>query len=279
MTQERPTQTLRRRAQRAIIENAIFDWKSAVVIALTIMLAVFCSKNALGGGTGLTDWPWWYFMIGGAVAWLVLLISILTDPAANAKAVADLLRRDFSPATLRDEQARGWVEKALEYRQRITETIARTREGVLRDHLRDAAGQIDEWLSNLYLLAQRLDVYEADAVIRQDMRSVPLAIQNLQAKLKIEGDASVREQMQQTIESKKAQLANLSQLESTMQKAGLQMDSTLTAMGTIYSQLLLINMKDVDSGRAQRLREDITEQVKQLQDVVSSTDEVYHARA
>ena len=64
-----------------------------------------------------------------------------------------------------------------------------------------------------------------------------------------------------------------------MQKAELQMDGTLTAMGTIYSQLLLIGVKDVDSGRAQRLREDITEQVKQLQDVVSSMDEVYHARA
>ena len=50
-------------------------------------------------------------------------------------------------------------------------------------------------------------------------------------------------------------------------------------MGTIYSQLLLVGVKDIDSGRAQRLREDITEQVKQLQDVVSSMDEVYRARA
>jgi hypothetical protein len=57
------------------------------------------------------------------------------------------------------------------------------------------------------------------------------------------------------------------------------MDSTLTAMGTIYSQLLIVGVKDIDSGRAQRLREDISEQVKQLQDVVSSMDEVYRARA
>jgi len=84
--------------------------------------------------------------------------------------------------------------------------------------------------------------------------------------------------MQQTIESKKAQLANLQQLENMMQKAELQMDSTLTAMGTIYSQLLIVGVKDIDSGRAQRLRVDITEQVKQLHDVVSSMDEVYHAR-
>ena len=271
MKQERPDVQLRRRAQSAIIENALFDWKSGVIIALTIVLAFF--------GEGWIGWPWWYFLIGGAVAWIALAISILTDPAANAKAVADLLRRDFDSKLLRNDQSREWVDKALEYRRRIAETVARTRQSVLRDHLSDAAGQIDEWLSNLYQLAQRLDAYETDEVIRQDMRSVPRDIQTLQTKLKVEDDTSVRQQMQQTIESKKAQLANLQQLENMMQKAELQMDGTLTAMGTIYSQLLLINVKDVDSGRAQRLHADITEQVKQLQDVVSSMDEVYHARA
>ena len=179
----------------------------------------------------------------------------------------------------KDLEDRPLFELALEYRRRIAESVARTRQSVLRDHLSDAAGQIDEWLSNLYQLAQRLDTYETDEVIRQDTRSVPRDIQTLQAKLKVEDDASVSQQMQQTIESKKAQLANLQQLENMMQKAELQMDGTLTAMGTIYSQLLLIGVKDIDSGRAQRLHEDITEQVKQIQDVVSSMDEVYHARA
>jgi hypothetical protein len=275
MIYERSQETLRKRAQRAIIENAIFDWKSAVIIALTVLLIAF-GPNWVEGSLRL---QWWHFLIGGAVAWLALIVSIMTDPAANAKAVADLLRRDFNPATLENEQARTWVEKALEYRRRIAETVARTREGVLRDHLGDMAGQIDEWITNLYHLAQRLDAFENDEVIHQDMRSVPLAIQNLQAKLKVEDDASVREQMQQTIESKRAQLANLQQLENMMQKAELHMDTTLTAMGTIYSQLLLVGVKDVDSGRAQRLRQDITEQVKQLEDVASSMDEVYRTRS
>jgi len=275
MIYERSQETLRKRAQRAIIENAVFDWKSAVIIALTVLLIAF-GPGWVGGSLKL---QWWHFLIGGAVAWLALIVSIMTDPAANAKAVADLLQHDFNPATLRNEQARTWVEKALEYRRRIAETIARTREGVLRDHLGDTAGQIDEWITNLYHLAQRLDAFENDEVIHQDMRSVPLAIQNLQAKLRVEDDASVREQMQQTIESKRAQLANLQQLENMMQKAELHMDTTLTAMGTIYSQLLLVGVKDVDSGRAQRLRQDVTEQVKQLEDVVSSMDEVYRTRS
>jgi hypothetical protein len=64
-----------------------------------------------------------------------------------------------------------------------------------------------------------------------------------------------------------------------MQKVDLQMDSTITALGTVYSQLLLLGTKDVDSGRAQRLRDNIGEQVDQLHDLVNSVDEVYAHRA
>ena len=35
--------------------------------------------------------------------WLALFVSIMTDPAANAKAVADLLRHDFDPKQLQSE--------------------------------------------------------------------------------------------------------------------------------------------------------------------------------
>jgi biopolymer transport protein ExbB/TolQ len=266
MTYERPQENLRKRATRAIIENAIFDWKSGVVIALTILFTAFSP----------IDEGWrWYYLIGGIVMWAALFASIMTDPAANAKAVADLLRHDFDPKALKSDAARERIDKALEYRQRIAETIARTREGVLRDHLRGTADQIDDWIASLYQLAQRLDAFESNGVIHQDLRSAPLALKNLQDRLKTEDDASVREQIQQTIQAKQQQLDSLNKLQNTMEKAEFQMESTTTALGTVYSQLLLIGVKDIDSGRAQRLREDITEQVTSLHDLVSSVDQVY----
>ncbi len=278
MTEERPTQALRRRATAAILENAIFDWKSGVIIALTLVLTVFGGAGVMSD-KGLIGWPWWYFTIGGAVFWLALVISILTDPSANAKAVAELLRRDFNPVSLRSQVARERINKALSYRERIAETIARTREGVLREHLGSMAGQIDDWIANLYQLAQRVDTYEMDDVIHQDLKSVPLAMQNLTQKLRAEDDPSVQEQIRQTAQAKQQQWDSLKKLENMMEKAEYQMDSTITALGTVYSQLLLIGVKDIDSGRAQRLREDISEQVNTLHDLVNSVDEVYAHRA
>ncbi len=53
------------------------------------------------------------------------------------------------------------------------------------------------------------------------------------------------------------------------------MENTLAALGTLYTQLQLIGAKDVDSGRTQRLQEDIAEQIASLQDIAEAMDEVY----
>ena len=60
-----------------------------------------------------------------------------------------------------------------------------------------------------------------------------------------------------------------------MARADLQLDHSLSALGTVYSQMLLIGSKDVDSDRADRLRDDIRGQGLALQDIVESLTEVY----
>ena len=60
-----------------------------------------------------------------------------------------------------------------------------------------------------------------------------------------------------------------------MARADLQLDHSLASLGTVYSQILLIGSKDVDSDRAERLRDDIRDQVLALQDIMESLNEVY----
>jgi len=62
-----------------------------------------------------------------------------------------------------------------------------------------------------------------------------------------------------------------------MERAQFQLESTITAMGTVYSQMMILGARDVASGRAQRLQQDIDDQVQALQDVVHTVDEVYQA--
>ena len=56
------------------------------------------------------------------------------------------------------------------------------------------------------------------------------------------------------------------------------MEKTLADLGNVYSQLRQIEARDIDSGRAQRIAEDINDQVAMLQDIVDSMDEVYSVK-
>ncbi|HEY4691313.1 MAG TPA: hypothetical protein VIK33_18540, partial [Anaerolineae bacterium] len=117
--------------------------------------------------------------------------------------------------------------------------------------------------------------FNLDKTIQQDLQSVPSVLATYEQRLKTVSDPKLRGQMQEVYDAKRTQWESLKNLQDTMARARLQMDSTLTALGTIYSQMLLIGVRDIDSGRAQRLREDIAEEVKGLHDVVAAMDEVY----
>lgn len=260
---------LRKRAFWAMVGHAFFRIESAIVIAMTIVLTVLLPLK------GVWWWQQWYWIVFGLVAEGLIFFTTLTDPEEGRKAVAVMLQEQFNPGALKNRALSGRITKGLGYREGIEKVIRQTRSGVLRSHLEDDAHQVDRWLDRIYRLALRLDNYYQDKVIKQDMHSVPLAIKNYRARLKLEDDAAVREQMQKTIAQKEAQWEALQRLENTMEKAEFQLESTLTSLGTVYSQMRNIEAKDVDSGRAARLSQDIADQVAQLEGIEEAMDEVY----
>jgi uncharacterized protein YoxC len=78
------------------------------------------------------------------------------------------------------------------------------------------------------------------------------------------------------LEGKRKHLESLQALDTRMRQAQLQMDQSITALATVYSQVRLIDAQDIASGRAERLRSDIQEQVNRLNDLVASINEVYN---
>jgi len=263
---------LRKRAFWAMVGHAFFRFESAFIIGLTIVLAFLNPLRGLGW------WEAWYWVAFGLIAEALIFASTLTDPEEGRRAVAAMLLERFNPDVLKNRALRDRIIKALDYREEIEKLVRQTRSEVLRMQLEDGARQVDRWLAHIYGLARRLDNYYQDKVIKQDMRSVPLAIKNFRARLTLEDDSAVREQMRKTIAQKEAQWEALQRLENTMEKAEFQLESTLTALGTTYSQIRNIDAKDVDSGRAARLSQDIADQVAELEDIELAMDEVYIQR-
>jgi hypothetical protein len=266
---------LEQRAGRAILERSIYRWESAVILSLTIGLAVLTRVGVLPQLFGV--FQWWFWLVLGILGEVGLVWSSVRDPEFRAKAVGEMFREKFKARQIRSSALRQRVEKALEYRDRIDESIAKSKEGIMRDHMSDASQGITDWMENVFRLAQRLDDYTADETLRHDLQSVEPAIESLKKRLALEDDDVVKRQISQTIAQKQIQRDNLRKLQNAMERAQFQLESTLTAMGTVYSQMMILSSRDIASGRATRLQQDIADQVQALQDVVQTMDDVYHA--
>jgi len=258
---------IRQDAQKALIRNAFFRLESALVLAGTIALSVF---------NPFSLWPWWVWTILGVLAEAAVVISSLTDKGEMRKVMESLFREKYNTSGIRDRELRGKLDEAEQYRQRIQQVVEQQPSGLLRDRMAETTMQIYDWIANMVRLARRIDTYRQDTILRRDIQEVPKEIRDLSARLKLEANPQVRQQMETTIASKQQLANNLQELEDRMERADLQLDHSLASLGTVYSQLLLIGSKDVDSDRAERLRSDIRDEVSALQDLVESLNEVYN---
>ncbi len=267
---------IKKRAQRAILQRALFRTENAVVIAGSLLLAAFFPQPF---PQTLPWFNWWTWLLIGVVGVAGIVVSTLRDPKERTQAVADMFREDHDPALIKDKDLRDKYERALEYYDRLEEVSGAMKSERLRERTGESVRQMEEWVSNIYRLALRLQAYKDDGILNRDRQQVPKTMRSMQAKMKLEANESIRQQLAATLDSKHRQWQNLQALDTLMEKAGLQLDHSVAALGTVYSQLLLISSsREIDGNRARRLSEDVTDEVASLQDLVDSINEVYDYR-
>jgi hypothetical protein len=273
--------TLEERARRAILQYAFFRPESALVLAGTIVLTALSILAGSLSDPGLiveafASIPWFAWFLGGLLGEAAIVYSSLTDAEAHARVVAAMLEDEFQPARLQSKDLQEQVREAFQYRSLITGALQERRDSVLKDQLADTAVQLDDWLEEVYGLAQRLDRYRRERGLhRQNWERGQQRMSELNQLLQRESNPELQKDIQYNIASLQRQLDTIEQLENAMERARLRLENTLTAMSTIYTQTMLVGAKDIDSGRARRLRDEIAEEVNELADVLTAMDEVY----
>jgi hypothetical protein len=253
------------------MQEAIFRWENAAVISMTLLMATFAPNVSYIGII-----PWWGWLLGGAAAVAGLTYSSMTDPEFGQKVAAKLLHNEFEPGRLKSRDLQQKMAQALDYRSRIDQAILEQRSSAIAMELTRTANQIDEWLEHIYNLAQRIDRYRSEqGVFARDWNSSQKRLVELRDKLTESEDPQIKRQIESTISALEKQISTLESLETTIKRAELQLENTLTHLGTIYSQTMLVDAKDIDSGRARRLRQEIVDEVTEINDVLLAMDEVY----
>jgi len=120
-----------------------------------------------------------------------------------------------------------------------------------------------------------LHAYRRDDLLDRERASLPSEIDELTKQRAREHNSDVLEQLDRVIETKGQHWQSVRALDTHMKQAELQLEQSISALATIYSQIRLIDAQDIASGRAERLQSDIQEQVARLNDLVSSVSEVY----
>ncbi|GEM_PF-2136188 len=165
------------------------------------------------------------------------------------------------------------VERALTYQAQIGEAVDSRPDGRKNDHLQAVTHQIKQWTTAIRELAQRIDQFQQDKLIHEDLTGVPQVIESLQARLDNEANPMTRIKLEQALVSRQEQLAFLTQLQETMEQAEIEIDRTLAALGTIYSQLLIGQSANHAADYA-KVASKVDEQVRQLREYLEVLQEV-----
>ena len=167
------------------------------------------------------------------------------------------------------------LTRAGVYQARIGELIQTYAGTPFASQFESLAGEFDVWHGQVDTLVQRLIAFEKDQIIQSDVASVPTAIANLEAQLAAETDPTLRQEMETTLAGYRQHQAQLDMLTTLMRRTELDIEEIIAAMGTIYSQLQVLQATDVKSERAKRLSHDLEEQVHRLNDLLHAVEDVY----
>jgi len=165
-------------------------------------------------------------------------------------------------------------QRAIGYRRRIQSLIKSRRRGPLSDMMAAILPKLEGWEERVGQLADRLANFETDRLIQRDIKEVPTNIQRMQALWEAEIDPAMRKQIERTLTGYKEQQAQLDALTKLMRRTRFVLDDTLAAIGTVYSQVQVLDAMDIDSTRAAQIGDEIQAQVDRLNDVLSAYAEV-----
>lgn len=255
------------RARSLIWQNAIYRWENAVVVAGAILLSAF---GPLGQPLNVIVWP-----ILGLVGVGAVMYSSLTNPRTNSELLLRIFQSQFDLKAIQAPDLRKAVTLALEYQRRIEAQVRQQHESPLWSQPEDAANQMEDWITNVYRLALRLDTYRRDTLTKQQLERVPQELKTLKTQRQSETHPTFQAELDQLIASKQKQLDALQALDTRMRQAAYQLEQSLAALGTVDTQVQLIDSHDRDGGKQERIRENVTEEVARLGDLVTSLNEIY----
>jgi hypothetical protein len=261
---------VRRRVFGSLLMNAVLRWESLVTLVITMIL-FFAVPSPNIFGIVLPAWAW---LIMGGMAESALVLSALTDPEEAQQAMAKEFESKYDLAHIRNANSRDRLRTAMDYRRNMLRLL-KQHSGGMRQQLNTTVSQVNDWIARMYDIAQHIDSFETNELVERDIRMVPQQIEKVKTRIDRESDERVKQDLERQLKQLELQRMNLEQTKNTVKRAEIQLESTLSSLGTVYAQMSLLGTKgSVDSGQGHRIGLEIQDEVNSLQDTIDAMDEI-----
>lgn len=252
-----------------LLANALLRWETLVTLMVTLILFLFVGNVSLS----FIEWQPWFWLVLGGLAETVLVASTLADPEATEQALAEDFEREYDLRNIRNRASRERLRDAFEYRRNMLK-LADAARGAMRTRKRTLISDINDWIAHMYNLANRIDYFEDNDLAARDLQEVPRKIAKVKNLIKNDKNEQTRRDRLLQLELLQKQLVSLEASARTIKRAEIHLESTLSALGTVYAQMSLLGTKDTGSTRGQRLSIEIKDEIDKLQDTIDAMDEV-----
>ena len=178
----------------------------------------------------------------------------------DAASLDEALLTDVNERELRDRQLREKVARAEAYQRAIRQAVREIRSPKLRASLDVITRDVGDPVELIFALARRLEAYQSDHLLQEDLRRLGASRQVLNA-------------------AELEHLASLEKLQRLMAETAVAVDSALAQLGASYSAVQLARSAGELKGSSAALAlEDLRLRSEQLRDLNASLDEVYGSR-
>ena len=250
-----------------ILKDSVTSWQMLFTAIFTLLL-FFAAPHPFEG------FQPWFWLVGGGLAALAFIYSNFTDPDAVREALSRRFESQYDLSQIRDRSSREYLKDAMEYRHNMLALTKQAR-GTLRSHLLQTVDDINDWIGHMYNLAQYIDAFEGNELVKRDRREVPRQLEKTRRRMEKEEDPDVRRDLERQVRQLEQQLANLEASSNGVRRAEIQLESTLASLGTVYAQMARLGTRSVDNASAQRIRLEIQDEVAGLQDTIDAMGEVH----
>jgi hypothetical protein len=144
------------------------------------------------------------------------------------------MKKQWDVSRIKSDAVRQRLEQAVEYKNAIDDFVDQ-QSGEFKETLQEAAAQVNGWIDLMLELAEAIDLYENNPILKDTLGKLPLELESLKLGIDKERDSRRKSAMQRDLDARQQQLDKLQVIEQGVLQANHRIEAILAQLQKVYA--------------------------------------------